>query len=46
MDAARHWESKIFQQVCMSGQREATEYLALLDESLFVQCPVGMNILV
>ena len=38
---ARQWESKVFQQVCVAGQREASAYLALLEENLFAQRPAG-----
>jgi len=44
MKTVRHWESKIFQQVCKSGQREASAYLALLDEMLFAQRPAGWRV--
>jgi hypothetical protein len=44
MEEARQWESKVFQQVCIAGQREASEYLALLDESLFLQRPTGWRV--
>jgi hypothetical protein len=41
MEEARQWESRVFQQVCDEGRREASGYLALLDERLFAQCPAG-----
>lgn len=44
MEAARQWESKVFEQVCIAGQREATEYLGQLDESLFAQHPSGWRV--
>ena len=40
-EEARQWESRVFQQVCVAGQQEATRYLELLDEDLFAQHPVG-----
>jgi len=36
MEGARQWESKIFEQGCLAGQREAVEYSGQLNESLFV----------
>lgn len=44
MEAARQWESRVFEQVCLAGQREALEYLGLLDESLFAQRPAGWRV--
>lgn len=41
LEEARRWEDKIFQQVCAVGQREASEYLDLLEENLFAQRPAG-----
>jgi len=41
MAEARRWENQIFQQVCAAGQREASEYLDLLEENLFAQRPAG-----
>jgi hypothetical protein len=41
MEEARQWESKVFQQVCVAGQLEATRYLEALDESLFMQHPAS-----
>jgi hypothetical protein len=44
LEEARQWESKVFQQVCIAGQRKASEYLALLEESLFAQRPRGWRV--
>jgi hypothetical protein len=44
MEEARQWESKVFEQVCVAGQREAVEYLGQLDESLFAARPVGWRV--
>ena len=41
---ARQWESRIFEQVCTAGQREASKYLAALEEWLFVHRPVGWKV--
>ena len=41
IEEARQWESKVFQQVCVAGQQEATRYLEGLDESLFMQHPAS-----
>ena len=38
---ARQWESRVFQQVCVAGQQEATRYLEALDEALFEQRSAG-----
>jgi hypothetical protein len=40
-ETAHQWASKVFEQACVAGQREASKDLDLLDESLSVQCPVG-----
>ena len=44
LDEARQWESKVFQQVCVAGQQEASEYLGKLDESLFEQRPAEWRV--
>ena len=44
LEEARQWESKVFQQVCIAGQRKASEYLGLLEESLFAQRPTGWRV--
>jgi len=40
-EKAREWESRVFQQVCVVGQQEATAYLGSLDEALLTQRPSG-----
>lgn len=38
---ARQWEQQVFEQVCVAGQQAASKHLAVLDETLFAQRPVG-----
>lgn len=44
VEEVRQWESRVFQQVCVAGQRAASEYLVVLDETLFRQRPVGWRV--
>ena len=44
LEETRKWESKVFQQVCVAGQQEATRYLESLDEILFAKRPAGWRV--
>jgi hypothetical protein len=44
LEEVRRWESRVFEQVCVAGQQEATRYLEALDESLLAQCGGGWRV--
>lgn len=41
LEQARQWESRVFEQVCVAGQQQATKYLEELEEALFAQRAAG-----